>query len=149
MSILFDSGSQRSYVMEAVSDSLNLKSMGHKSMTIMTFGSNKPEQATCKRVEVGLAKNGIEIQLISAFSVPMICEPLVQPTIQVAVQYRKHLDGLQLADSCADDSFQPDILIGINYYWSFVTGEYIHIPNGPVAINTLLGWIVMLTKDYN
>ena len=86
--------------------------------------------------------NGIEIQLISAFTVPMICEPLVRPIIQVAVQCREHLDGLQLADSCADDSFQPDILIGIDYDWSFVTGEYIHIPSGPVAMNTLLGWIV-------
>ena len=44
VSIQFDSGSQRSYVTEG--DFLNLKSMGHKSMTIMTFGSNKPEQAT-------------------------------------------------------------------------------------------------------
>ena len=98
VSILFDSGSQRSYVTEAVSDFLNLKSMGHKSVTIMTFVSNKPEQATCKRVEVGLAKNCIEIQLIYAFTVPMICEPLVRPTIQVAVQHREHLDGLQLTD---------------------------------------------------
>ena len=93
VSILFDSGSQTSYVTEAVSDFLNLKSMGHKCMTIMTFGSNKPEQATCKRVEVGLSKNCIEIQLISTFTVPMICEPLVQPTIQVAVQHRKHFDA--------------------------------------------------------
>ena len=44
MSIQFDSGSQRPYVTEG--DFLNLKSMRHKSMTIMTFGSNKPEQAT-------------------------------------------------------------------------------------------------------
>ena len=102
------------YVTEG--DFLNLKSMGHKSMTIMTFGSNKPEQATWKRVEVELAKNGIEIQLISTFTVSMICEPLVWPTIQVAMQHKEHLHGLQLADSCADDSFQPDILIGIDYY---------------------------------
>ena len=143
VSILFDSGSQRSYVTEAVSSFLNLESRGQRSMTIMTFGSNKPEQVSCQRVEVGLAKDtAVEIRLISVFTIPMICEPLAQPTAQVALQHLKHLDGLQLSDAGTDDSFQPDLLIGIDHYWSFMTGEYIHLPNGPVAMNTLLGWIV-------
>ena len=72
VTILFNSGSQRSYVTEEVNRFLNLKSKGQKSMTIMTFGSKKPEHVTCERVEIGVAKDGVAIQLLSAFTVPMI-----------------------------------------------------------------------------
>lgn len=80
VSILFDSGSQRSYVTETVSSFLNLKSKGQKFMTIMTFCSNKSKQVTCRQVEVGLAKDGTDIQLVSAFTVPKICELLTRPS---------------------------------------------------------------------
>ena len=111
-------------------------------MTIMTFGSKKPEHVTCERVEIGVAKDGVAIQLLSAFTVPMICEPLTRPLTRMAVQHLEYFKELKLADGDMAGSFQPDILIGIDYYWSFVSGECIHVPNGPVAMNTRLGWIV-------
>ena len=111
-------------------------------MTIMTFGSKKPEHVTCQRVEIGVAKDGVATQLLSAFTVPMICKPLAHPLTRMAVQHLECFKELKLADVDMAGSFQPDILIGIDYCWSFVSGECIHVPNGPVAMNTRLVWIV-------
>lgn len=39
--ILFDSGSQRSYVSEPLAKRLDLKSQGIEEISVMTFGNNK------------------------------------------------------------------------------------------------------------
>ena len=42
-----------------------------------------------------------------------------------SVQASPHLADLELADSTEDGEVNLDILIGLDYYWSFVTGEVI------------------------
>ena len=37
---------------------------------------------------------------------------------------------------------EVDLLIGSNYYWKFATGEIYRGEEGPVAINTRVGWIL-------
>lgn len=39
-------------------------------------------------------------------------------------------------------SFEVDILIGSDYYWSLVTGEVHRGTTGPIAIHTKLGWVL-------
>ena len=50
-----------------------------------------------------------------------------------------HLTPLDLADVCMDETIQVDVLIGLDCYWEFVTGETIRGDSGPIAINTTLG----------
>ena len=37
---------------------------------------------------------------------------------------------------------EPDILIGSEYYWDLVTGETKRGKDGPVAVQTRLGWVL-------
>ena len=74
--IVFDSGSQRSYVAEHVVRHLSLASEGEQSLTIMTFGANEEQACICNSVRLGLVmKDGTTNQL-TLFAVPTICQPI-------------------------------------------------------------------------
>ena len=75
---------------------------------------------------------------ISALTFPVICSPLPG---KVSVNY-PHLDGLELADEPFDAEGSIDILIGCDYYWHFVTGETRRGDEGPIAVNSKLGWLL-------
>ena len=55
----------------------------------------------------------------------------------------QHLSGLDLADHCSESEIlEVDLLIGSDVYCDIVIGEVIRGANGPVAINTRLGWVL-------
>ena len=37
---------------------------------------------------------------------------------------------------------EVDILVGADFYWTFVTGKVIRAPQGPTALETRLGWVL-------
>ena len=79
---------------------------------------------------------------LTAVSYPTICSTL--PSITGVSNYT-HLAGLELADKpvCrGEDSSSIDILIGSDHYWKFVTGEMRRGNQGPVAIQSKLGWLL-------
>ena len=53
-----------------------------------------------------------------------------------------HISCLDLADDPLDETHEIDVLIGSDFYWEFVTGEVVRGEEGPVAINTTLGWML-------
>ena len=40
-------------------------------------------------------------------------------------------------------SVEADILLGSDQYWSITTGEIVKIRNGPTALDTQLGWVLL------
>ena len=53
-----------------------------------------------------------------------------------------HLTGLELADNTDGQSeLKIDILIGMDYYFSFLTGKKRQGVSGPVAMESVIGWI--------
>ena len=57
--------------------------------------------------------------------VPLICSPVSNQVINVAKQNCEFIKDLELADnSDVSTDMDVEILIGANYYWEFVTGEW-------------------------
>ena len=140
--IMFDNGSQRSYVTNTLAETLSLTSKHTETMVIKTFGCRSEAKQICDVVSMGIAlRNGQSIQL-SFLTVPLISEPLTSQPIMYAKENCDHLTELDLAD-CAyeDDRFSVDILVGSDY-WKLVTGEIINGDSGPTAIKTRLGWVL-------
>ena len=141
--IVFDCGSQRSYVTEQVARRLSLATEGEKSLTIMTFGSKREQTRVCKLVRLGLATKDGTLKPLRLFTVPMICEPIACQPISICCSDFDHLTGIDLADSSGGyGSLEVDILIGSDQYWGLVTGETRRGNSGPVAIRTTLGWVL-------
>ena len=136
--ILFDSGSQRSYVTDDLKSKLGLKSAKTEMLHLNTFGEKKFRRQKCELLTLLLEDRNKEVVEISALSFPAICSPL--PSRVDANSY-PHLHGLDLADS---SEFQDsiDVLIGSDFYWDLVTTEIVRGDFGPTAINSKFGWLL-------
>ena len=139
--ILFDNGSQRSYVTNNLKSRLNLKPEKHETLHLNTFGENKFRKQDCDVVKLTLQSlNGENIK-ISAVSFPVICTPL---TAKVETSNFPYLQGLELADhfSGCNENDPIDVLIGSDYYWDIVTGPIIRQNSGPTALESKFGWLL-------
>ncbi len=96
-------------------------------------------------IRVGLkTKHGPDMEL-TLLVVPLICQPLTTQPFDVCIKEFDHLSHLKLADfSNGETAMEVDILIGSDYYWSLSTGRMIKGMNGPVAVDTVLGWVLSL-----
>ena len=72
----------------------------------------------------------------------MIVPEPVDIVISVITSRYVHLQGLELADSDHEDQTAIDILLGSDYYWAVVTGQTIVGEQGPVALDSKLGWLL-------
>ena len=144
--ILFDSGSQRSYVTERVCAKLRLKPIHTKKLQVNTFGGEHFKTKQCKLVRFDIHKPGSSERVtLTAISYPMICSTL--PSI-IKVDKYAHLSSLELADCPGDTGIDAiDVLVGSDYYWNFVTGETCRGTDGPVAIRSRLGWLLSGAVD--
>ena len=143
--VIFDSGSQRSYISSRVRNALELPSLHLENLVIKTFGSDSHRPKSCDVVQFCVSKAGGGLNLyLNAYAVPSICSPLCHQRIEFAKTSYGHLSNLELADSSSGDAEMPiDILIGSDFYWNFMTGETRTGRNGgPVAIKTHLGWVL-------
>ena len=142
--LLFDGGSQRTYVRDEITKKLSLPKVRTERVIIKTFGE---EKAAAKELDVVRlkveSKFGLEDVYVEALSVPFICSPLKDQNIKAAVSHYDHLKGLPLADVVNDNTnLQVDILIGMDYYFSFIMCESIRGKSGPVALKSTLGWVL-------
>ena len=141
--VILDSGSQRSYITNRLTDELSFTVECQETMLIKTFGSQDEKLQTCNAVCFGVKLPDRKDMKMSAYSVPLICEPLTGQTVTLARKMYKHLDGTHLADySTGAEPAEVDILIGSDQYWQIVTGEVRRGESGPKALHTKLGWVL-------
>ena len=142
---ILDTGSQQSYATNRVKETLQLTPHRHQSLSIMTFGSNDRKAQTCEVVKILVVTRDGASQELDLFVVPSICQPLESQPIDMCITRYQHLPDLDLhiADSPDDEMpLEIDLLISLNSYWNFVTGEVRRGGTGPIAMNTRLGWLL-------
>ena len=136
--ILFDNGSQRSYVTDNLKSRLGLKSTKKEMLHLNTFGAKTFRKQKCDVLTLFLEDVNKETSKVCVLSFPTICSPL--PSHVDANNY-PHLHALKLAD-CSNSEGSIDVLIGSDYYWDFVTSEIVRGDFGPTAVNSKFGWLL-------
>ena len=136
--ILFDSGSQRSYITDSVRKKLGLKSTSTEILHLKTFGENAYPKQRSEIVTLPLRTIDDEYVEITALDFPIICSPMPK---SVDLRDHPHLLELELAEN-AEGSNSIDIFIGLDHYRDFVTGESIRGDSGPTAVTSKLGWLL-------
>lgn len=140
--VVLDLGSQRSYVTQRAARALSLESEGVRKMSIFTFGSSEKALTDCELVRVVMKTLDGEIEL-RLLTTPIICEPLEAQPVTLCVNLYEHLSALELADSSDGNSaMEVDLLLGSDYYWELATGRVSRGEDGPVAMETKLGWVL-------
>uniref|UniRef100_A0A1X7UUW7 Uncharacterized protein n=1 Tax=Amphimedon queenslandica TaxID=400682 RepID=A0A1X7UUW7_AMPQE len=119
--VILDSGSQRSYVSQDLKKEKALKVKIKKSMSVAAFGSTTQREEEYDTVEICLQteEGSITLRLLA---VTLICGPIPAAPIEISKCYYEHLSNLDFA---VPDEGEPQILIGLDYYWSVVSGEVI------------------------
>ena len=140
--VLFDSGSQKTFISAKVVDKLDLKPLREESLGIKTFGQSEPEikkRAVYEFLLEPLKNNGKSVN-VEAFLVDDICTISNIDVEQVKRNY-EHLHDIYFSDvSRSEDLLEIDILVGSNYLWCFQEGDVIRGgQHEPVAIKTVLG----------
>ena len=83
---------------------------------------------------------------IEALSIPFLCSSIPGQSIETLdISKCNYLKNLDVVDKYTSDNSEKstDILIGMGYYFNFVTGKIKRGPPGcPVAIESNFGWIV-------
>ena len=143
--LLLDSGSQRTYITNSLRQRLNLPTLRTEKIIIQTFNGGIAESRDADIVQLRVCsrkKSNLNIY-VEAICVPQICSPLRNQNIEFAVKEYDHLKNLDLAEIVDyTDSMEVDILVGLDFYFSFVSGNIIRGSHGPVAVQTNLGWVL-------
>ena len=139
--ILFDEGSQRSFITSDVATKLDLKPETQETISLSTFGGNTSSVKRIDTATIYLETALEEIIPIRVIIVPTIAAPLTTYT-GANVRDLPHLKGLSLAQINVDDSpFTVDILVGADHYWDIVENEVIKGP-GPTAAKSKIGYLL-------
>ena len=144
--LIFNTGSQRSYVSTNLRDKLQCPTVKTETLLIKTFGKTRGNLELHDLVK--LSVQGLmseEITELHAYAVPTVCAPLENQAVGFAIANYPHLRDLPMADYCANtkpSELSVDILIGADHYWNFFTGGISRGEDGPVAFETCLGWVL-------
>ena len=141
--LLFDTGSQRSYITCELKEKLGLKAIRKDNVIIKTFGDIETSQV--KRLDVVKIKvkhkKFERFTFIEALCVPEICSPIANQRLAKAQRIEEFV-GLEFADFCNDFSLSIGVLVGIDFYFQFFSGKRILSKERVVACESALGWIL-------
>ena len=135
---IFDTGAQRSFVIEKIVNKLQLETIGEEEIVITTFvQTNEGQNQTYKIVSITLVSENENFK-ISALVSKVICPPIKYQT----PHFPEKIANLKLADPkiLNTKSLDVDILIGNDNYSSLVTGEVTKLhQKGLMAMNSRFG----------
>ena len=140
--LLFDTGSQLTYISPKTRQVLKLPAIGKQTVVVKSFGKSE----STKRMDVvqfAVKSRDRNLNIYVKALVSDMCQPVEQQIINVAKESFVHLKGLPLADSNpANEPLEIDILIGADHYWDFIQNRVVRGKTGPVALASQLGYIL-------
>ena len=142
--VIFDLGSQLSFVRSRVVESAGLEPKRKEWLEISTFGQQVADGGLKEGFDLdNRSVDGKSGHRIEAFAVERISSIKSEHVERRKKEYN-HLEGVWFSDVFTDgEQLEVDILIGFNYLWCFQGGRTIRgEPNDPVAIETKLGWVL-------
>ena len=139
--ILFDEGSQRSFLTSDLADALSLHPTKQEDICISTFGANNPISQKLDVASIKLKTRSGRYVPLSVLIVPSIAVPLTH-TVNTEVVQLPYLRELPLAHPVtSNENFKISLLIGVDHYWDIVEDDIIR-GNGPTAMNSKLGYLL-------
>ena len=137
--ILFDEGSQRSFISKGLADCLQVLPHGSENLSISTFGTETSHVSKLEVATIYLHTLSGQLIPLTVLIVPTIAAP-IQNLNKKALTDFPHLSGLHLAQPVTStEQFTINLLIGADHYWDVVE-DHIIKGKGPTAMGSKLGF---------
>ena len=122
--VLYDSGSQKTFISAKAVDRLTLRPLREQSLGIKTFGNSEPEVKKRAVYDVkltSLIEKGKNVS-VEAYVVEEI-STIANIHVEKVKKNYKHLSNIYFSDvSSSQDLLEIDILIGADFLWNFMEG---------------------------
>ena len=140
--LLFDSGSDKSYVSSKFVRKVRPTWVSSEQISYSSFGGSKCSKSTpCNIYDVNLLDVNGGVMSLLAVEVPSICAPLFRPRVPAGNQHA--FKSIQFADEYVHDrELTVDILVGLDAYWKFMIPNTCLQAEGLVAQETVFGWVL-------
>ena len=142
--VLFDSGSQKTFISAKAVNRLGLEPERSEELGIKTFGRKEPDLAERRVFKFSLSSifDGSPVE-VEDFEVNEIAS-VANIHVERIKHNFAHLSNIFFSDiSRNQEILEIDILCGSNLLWSFQDGECIRGgPGEPISIQTSLGWVL-------
>ena len=131
--VLLDSGSTHSFIVKSCSTELHLREISNNLMSISTFGEPS-QRKQCATVQARIFRNfkSCDFLDLNLIEIDQICKSI--PSYDLSVEQTQYIKNhnIVLADPEASHSgnLEIDMLIGQDYYHSFVKEGRMELPGG-------------------
>ena len=143
ITILLDSGADRSFVRSDLAIKAKCKEVGKVNIAYSSFGGEREPKAKLRSVlELDIRGISGEVFSVQAVGVDNICQPIKTAALSgEAIQAFKHLNPLT-TDYSETSVSTISLLIGLDQYWSMINEHYTVRHNNLVAQATRFGYII-------
>lgn len=146
VNILLDPCSDKSFVDKETSDALGLKNNHQIEISIEGIAGLKDDEINRNVVEATI-KNRHHLekyQKVQLIELPVICNTLTRPEVKKEVLSAKYIRNLQLADDYSvQKKCKINVLLGLDSYYSVVSGKVRRSPEKPIAVDSIFGWVLV------
>ena len=141
--LLLDSGSQRPYITEALSRKLNLKFEAIEQVSVVTFGSDKPQTVSTPKMTLKMKLADGNVMKIDANVVPKITGTVLRRplTIEKCQNWEYLWSKFSLADTLpvVKETSTIELLIGNDYYFDIILSEeFIYLGQSLVGLSLVV-----------
>ena len=143
MRVLFDSGSQKSFITAKVVERLGLQAVRRERLGIKAFGRSEAEIEMRDVIQLSSGPlHGKKRVRIEVFVVQDIADIPNIHVEHIKKDY-SHLTNIFFSDVSRCETLEVGCLVGSDYIWAFQKGEVIREwPEEPVAVKSHIGWVL-------
>ena len=146
VNILFDSGSDRSYMTSACLKRIGSVPMRKEAISVSLFGESKPNSSHLRNVhQVSLRTLKGPIENMSVIESPTICAPVHRSRLPRSILDSLEQANFPLAHGSLVDSHTRvniDLLIGQDHFWQFILPNIERVSEGLSAQESKFGWVL-------
>ena len=142
VNILFDSGSDRTYITSDMAKECELKPINSEEIIFNSFGTTKSSKPENKKVYNLKLLGSSQTYDVKAIEMDTICRPLYRQKIPSDIIEEFKLSNVMLADDYSmDRHIKVDILIGLDNLYELINPIVSIQHNTLVAHESVFGWI--------
>ena len=147
--IVFDTCSDSSFIKKSKSYLLNMNSQKEwLSISGIGGGQGEVREYNIKQGRIVNKHHPRNFQDVQLIEIDKITRNVYREAIPSNFLQHWYLKGLQLAEDYeVENNEDIDILIGLDFYWQFITGRTRRQEGKPIVSESILGWIVQGIVD--